>query len=508
MSQRNIIGKVKAIEKNPNQHVSESLSKVVVKGGLWVFALRILNRGLGFIRTLILARLLSPKDFGLLGIAMLSISALETFSQTGLQPALVQKKENVESYLDTAWTVSAIRGIILFFLLFWSSPFVASFFSSPRTTLIIRVIAATVLLSGLKNIGVIFFEKELEFNKQFFYQLSGTLANFSVAIVLAFVLRNVWALVWGGLASSFVQFFMSYIVHPYRPKIRFEKTKFAELFRFGKWVGGSGVLVFLITQGDDILVGKMLGATALGFYQIAYLISNFPATEITHVISQVTFPTYSKLKQELPRLRDAYLKVLKHTALISIPMSALIFIFAANFTEIFLGRKWLPMVPAMQILALCGAIRSIGATTGSVFRAIGRPDFESKLHVIRLFVLIIFIYPFTLFWGIWGTALAFLLSTSATHPIADYLVIKTINCNIREFAKILSIPLIATAIMSSILKILRYAIDWNSKEFLFILIILGIILYAGVIRLFSRIVDYDFEIFRLGKLKSERGTTH
>jgi lipopolysaccharide exporter len=301
---------MKTIEKKINQHITEPLSTRVVKGGLWVFALRVINRGLGFARTIILARLLAPEDFGLLGIAMLAIATLETFSQTGFQPALVQKKENVESYLNTAWTVSAIRGGILFVLLFLSSPLIARFFNSPQATLIIRVIAVTVLLSGLKNIGIIFFEKELEFNKQFFYQLSGTLANFGVAIVLAFVLKNVWALVWGGLAFSFVQLFMSYIVHPYRPKVRFEKTKFVELFRFGKWLLAQSIAIFLITQGDDIFVGKMLGVTALGFYQMAYLIANLPATQITHVISGVTFPAYSKMQDDLVRMKKACLRVL------------------------------------------------------------------------------------------------------------------------------------------------------------------------------------------------------
>ncbi len=110
---------------------SESLSKRVVRGGIWVFALRITSRSLGFIRTIILARLLAPEDFGLLGIAMLAIATLETFSQTGFNAALIQKKENVESYLDTAWTVSAVRGVLLFLILFLSAPLVATFFNSP-----------------------------------------------------------------------------------------------------------------------------------------------------------------------------------------------------------------------------------------------------------------------------------------------------------------------------------------------------------------------------------------
>lgn len=321
---------------------------------MWVFGLRGINRVLGLIRTIILARLLAPSDFGLLGIAMLAIATLETFSQTGFNAALIQKKDNVESYLDTAWTVSAIRGVILFIILFFSAPLMASFFNTPQAALVIRVIALSTLLSGLRNIGILFFQKELEFNKQFIYELSATLVDLTVAVVLAFILRNVWALVWGGLAANFVRLFVSYVFHPYRPHIRLNKNEFQDLFSFGKWVFGSSILIFLVTQGDDIFVGKMLGATALGLYQMAYLISNLPATEITHVISQVTFPAYSKMQGDIPRLKAAYLDVLQLTAFISLPVAGGIFILAPEFTLIFLGEKWMPMVPTIQILVLAG----------------------------------------------------------------------------------------------------------------------------------------------------------
>jgi O-antigen/teichoic acid export membrane protein len=167
---------------------TESLSRKVVRGGAWAFALRIVNRGLGFIRTIILARLLAPEDFGLLGIAMLAAVTLEIFSQTGFQAALIQKKDAVESYLDTAWTISAIRGILLFFILFFVSPAAASFFNAPQAALIIKIIAISSILAGLRNIGVVFFQKELKFNKQFLFDCTATVTDLVVSGILAFAL--------------------------------------------------------------------------------------------------------------------------------------------------------------------------------------------------------------------------------------------------------------------------------------------------------------------------------
>ena len=243
----------------------ESLSRRVVKSGFWVFALRITDRVFYLTRLIILARILSPNDFGLLGIAMLAMLTLENFSQTGFQVALIQKKENIEDYLNSAWTIGILRGVVLFSILYFIAPYVAVFFNVPPAKPVIQVIGLSILLQAFTNIGIVYFQKELQFNKQFVYQLSGSLADFIVAVSTALILRSVWALVFGLLAGNFVRLIMSYFIHPYRPRIRLDFVKAKELFGFGKWILGSSILMFLITQGDDAFVGKFLGATMLGF---------------------------------------------------------------------------------------------------------------------------------------------------------------------------------------------------------------------------------------------------
>ena len=469
---------------------SEPLSKRVVRGGIWVFTLRIASRLLGLVRTIILARLLAPKDFGLFGVAILAISALNTFSQTGFEAALVQKKDNVGAYLDTAWTVSAVRAIFLFLILFFSSPLVAAFFNSSQATLVIRIIAVSTILSGCKNIGMIFFQKELEFDKQFIYEFSGTLIDLTVAISLAFILRNVWALVWGGVAANFVRLFMSYIIHPYRPHVRFDKSEFEELFGFGKWVLGSSILIFLIMQGDDIFVGKMMGVSALGLYQMAYLVSNLPATEIAHLISRVTFPAYSKLQDNLPELREAYLKVLQITAFVSIPLAGGIFILAPEFTEIFLGDKWMPMVPAIQALVLAGLVGSIQATTTPIFLAVNRPEIEPRWQAIRLLVLVILIYPFSIRWGICGTSIAVFLSIFISALGFSFMVLQITKGRKQSFLKIIGLPFMNALFMVVILLTLKDSIPSVEIWQFALLIVVGILTYLCIAYLFDRFLNY------------------
>ncbi len=419
----------------------ESLSHSVVKGGLWVFAIRLTERVFYLVRLIILARILAPHDFGLLGIAMLTMSTLDSFSQTGFRTALIQKKEEIKTYLDSAWTVGIVRGIILFAILFFLAPYAAVFFNTPQAKLIIQVVGFSFLLHAFTNIGVVHFQKELEFSKLFIYRLSGILVDFIVAVSAAFILKSVWALVFGLLAGNIVRLFLSYIIHPHKPHISFDIDKLKELFGFGKWVLVSSVLVFLITQGDDAFVGKFLSVTMLGFYQMAYRIANIPATEITHVISQVTFPAYSKLQDNIPNLREAYLKTLQVTTFLSIPITGLIFVLAPDFTMIFLGEKWMPIVPAMQVLVIAGLIRSIAATTSTVLYAVGKPGIDTKLQIISLFVLSSLIYPLTVKWGIFGSSLAVFFSFFVTNIGVSFFGIKITKCRLIDFVNTILCPL-------------------------------------------------------------------
>lgn len=461
-------------------HPGKSLSQRAVISGLWVFLLRAVQQLFSLTRLVILARVLAPQDFGLMGIALLSMATLETFSQTGFQQALIQKKCDIKSYLDSAWTFLVLRSFILFAILYFIAPFAAIFFDSPEAKPIIQVIGISVIFQAFTNIGVIYFQKELEFNKQFIYQLSGTLTDFFVAIVAALILKNVWAIVFGLLAGNAAMFIISYLIHPYRPHLSLDIGKAKELFRYGKWVFGSSILVFLATQGDDIFVGKLLGLTSLGFYQMAYRISNLPATEITHVISQVMFPVYSKIQDDTSKLREAYLRILQFTAFISFPIAGLIFVLASDFTKIFLGEKWMPMVPAMQVLVFAGLVRSLAATSGYIFYAVGKTKIDTTLQIVRLFVLVVLIYPLTIKWGVFGTSIAVFLSIFVTNVGFSFVAIKMTKITAKKMYNILIYPLINTTVIVLLIMIIKNVIPSTTMPFFLILLLVSILGYISI----------------------------
>ena len=247
---------------NPNR--KESIFRQVLLSGLWTLGLRLSSRALGFVRTIVLARLLFPADFGLIGLAMIAVAALDCMTQSGVQQALVQKREDIRPFLDTTWAASAIRGVLLFAGMFAAAPWVADFFREGRLTDVIRVCALSYLFFGFMNVGVLYFEKDLRFHRQFICEASAQVVDVVVSILVALVTGNVWALVWGGLAGSLARCILSYLLHPWRPSFRFDAARFGELFRFGRWVFLSGVAGYAAIQLDSVAVGRMIGATHVG----------------------------------------------------------------------------------------------------------------------------------------------------------------------------------------------------------------------------------------------------
>jgi len=424
---------------------------------------------------------------------MLAITTLETFSQTGFQTALIQKKQGIAKYLNTAWTVSGIRAILLFAILFTAAPSIGKFFNSPDAVWVIRIIALSTLLTGFRNIGLLYFQKELQFNKVFCYEFISTVIDLCLAILLAVILRNVWALVWAGLAGQFVRLILSYVVHSYRPRLRFDKSEFTELFGFGKWVFASSIIVFIATQGDDVIVGKMLGVAALGFYQMAYTFSNLPATEISQVISTVMLPAYSKLQDDLPKLKQAYLKVLQVTVFVSVPLAGGIIALAPEFTELFLGSKWMPAVPVMRILALSGLLRSIISTMSPVFVSIKRPDISVRCQIVRMSLLAISIFPLTVKWGILGASYSVLISMLSAFFIFSFSVIKVTKITIREFTKLIISPIFNVIIMLLLIEFIKSHFQLVTMGLFSLIILVGFVSYSLMALIFDRFFNYGMQ---------------
>jgi O-antigen/teichoic acid export membrane protein len=440
----------------------DSLTQRVASGGFWAFSLRILDRIFQLGKMIVLARLLVPNDFGLLGIAVLTMTAIEALSQTGINQALIQRKDNIISYLDTAWTIEIIRGFFLATILFYSSSYIAVYFTEPAAISILKITSLVLLIKGLANVGIVYFRKEIDFRKNFILMISCTLADVVVSVVLAFLLKNVWALVYGLLAREFTRIVLSYIIHPYRPKLSLNWIRAKELLRFGRWVSISSIITFASLNLDSVIIGRVLGASILGLYQMALKITNLIATDVTHVIGEVMFPAYSIVQDQTEKLQMAFLSVVEFSLYITLPLTVLIILLGHHLTITFLGTNWLPMVSAMQILAAAGLIRSIVASGGAIYQAIGLPKLDSTMNIFRLFVLIISIYPLIIQFGMLGVAISVFLSISTTIPIWFYYLKSLINISLMNLLKVSYLPIILTLIVGILILFLKQTICVNT----------------------------------------------
>ncbi len=374
------------------------------------------------------------------------------------------------------------------------APFLAAFFNEPQSSDLIRIIGLSAFFQGITNIKIIYFQKEFKFHKQFVYYFSGTVIDLAVSITLAILYKNVWALVIGQISGHIIRLIISYIIEPYRPKFNFSREKARELFGFGKWIFSSSLILYFLNQGDHIFVGKVLGATALGLYQMAYLIANLPSSEISNSISQITFPLYSKLQDQPFKLQYSFLKVLQVTSLISFPIAAGIILLASDFTSVLLGEKWLPMVPAMQVLALWGLSRAIAGTTGAFFQGIGKPRLMVKIQLLKLIAIIVLIYPLSTRFEIVGTALTVVLSSYMFDPLGLIYVYRIIKCKTSDIPKLLIVPALGTLVMFGVLTLLKYYFSNQSSLFsILILTSSGIATYIVVMLLFEKLFVYELK---------------
>jgi O-antigen/teichoic acid export membrane protein len=424
----------------------------VANAATWAFLLRIAFKILDLIRTVVLARLIAPDDFGLMGIAMLVISLVQSFTSLGLSSALVQRKGELEpEYLNTAWTVEIIRGLSLGLLLLASAPLVGIFFDAPEAVGLTQLMAVGLMIGGFANVAVVAFDRNLEFQRRFMFRLVPNLADLIVSVGLALLLRNAWALAAGWVVSRFATVIASYVAHQYRPRLRWDRERAATLLRFGIWLLGSQILIYLMLNLDDIWVGRLLGATALGFYQMAFTLSQVMTTEVTSVVNSVAFPAYARLQDDQPRLRRAYLGSLQFVAFVSFPMAAGLWFVGEQAVETLLGEKWLPALPAFYVLLIWGLIRSLLATTGPLFQAVGRPAIATRIQVLQVVLLAIAIFPLTSQWGIVGAAWATVVAAVVPDAIALFRASRITAASRAEISKVILVPLVQSTIMYLVL---------------------------------------------------------
>ena len=401
--------------------------KNTLTGFGWMGGSRAVTRGFSIIRTIILARILLPSDFGVYGIVLIVLAILELLTETGINIFLIQEDdENIDKYIDTAWVVSIVRGVLIFLLLLVTAPTIAKFFNTFEVVPLIYLASLVPLIRGFINPSQVKLQKNLQFGKEFGLRTSVFVFDCTVAIVAAFILKSPSALILGLIAGAVMEVILSFMIVSPFPKFKFEKAKSLKVVRTGKWITLAGIFDYLAKNGDNLVVGKLLGTTALGFYQMAYTFSTLPVTEVSDVSGKVVFPIYTRIAGDQKRLKRAYLLLILAVTAVASGMAVVFFVFAKPIVLLVLGDNWLPIVEPLKILSIFGAIKAISGTSSALFLGLKKQHLVTIVTFVRFITLAIVVVPLTLSMGIYGTALAALISSVVALPVIIFFLTRVL----------------------------------------------------------------------------------
>lgn len=382
--------------------------------------LRVVMRGMTFLRLAILARILTPYDFGLFGIASIVLAFLEILTETGVNVFLIQERKDIDKYINSSWVVSIFRGVIISTIIIFSASLVSTFFNSPDSKVLILLIALVPIIRGFINPAIVKFQSEMKFNKEFWFRSSIFMIDSLVAISISYHLKSSVGIIIGVIAGSVFEVIFSYLFTKPIPKYEFEAVKLKKVIGKGKWITFAGIFNYLAEHVDDAAVGKIISVEALGLYQNAYKISTLPLTEITQVAGKVTFPALSEINEDKIKLKAAFIKISFWLFILILISGSLVFLFPDLVINILLGPNWLSAKEVLQILAIFGMIRSTSGLANSLFLSINKQNYVASITFIQFITLGFIILPFINSFGMIGAGYASIAASIVPIPLVLY----------------------------------------------------------------------------------------
>ncbi len=453
----------------------------ITMAAIWTVATRFLNRGIGLISMLILARLLQPEDFGLVAIAMSVYAIVQLLEAFGFDTVLIQNQQATTAHYNTAWTIKAVFGVILTLLTMLVAVPASKFFREPRIVPMLFAISPMFLIGGLMNIGIVDFRKNYQFHKDFVLNVSAKLAGFVATISLVIYHQSHWVLVTGILTTAVIQLILSYAMHPFRP--RWDLTHHREIIGFSKWLLLNNFLNYLSNRSPELLLGRLSTPAAVGIFNIGHEIATLSTTEAIAPISRASFPAFSALAQQPVALARTYVEILAFIALIAIPIGLGTYTVAPYLVEVALGAQWTAAVPVVEISSLYGMINAVNGNSGYIYLAIGKPRILSWLTLASLALLLPLLYYLCSTRGPVGASFAFLITLVVMTPISCWVLSRVAGIAVSSLVGAVWRPALAAGVMlfainaaEGQLKVLR--MDTNNLVNLLILVGVGAVVYC------------------------------
>jgi O-antigen/teichoic acid export membrane protein len=452
-----------------------------------VSLINFLNKFVTIITGISLARLLSPFDFGVFGLASSVMAIILIFDEMGLKTAVIQKKTEYEEnvFYTGLFMKSALSVIIFLFIILLIAPISANFYDTPDVNEIMILLALTMLINNFKFIPETRIIKSNHLEKLIAPSIAENISYSVSVILLALMGFNYWSFAYARIISSIIGAISFYFVFSWKPRLIFNKQIGKELFHFSKHLLIACLLSMAITQIDNLIAGKLLGLAILGYYTMAYRWGGIITLDIGATINRVLFPLNVQYQDDMKMIEKIQAQSIKYSSLLLIPMSTGFALICPELVRLVLGEKWEPYIVPLQILAIHSLFWAF-LKRGNLFESLGKPQYITYLALINISLIVIFIFPLTIRLGITGTALAVLISKIFSAAAFLCLFCRLGGFNMKSILRKLSVPAISSLIMFAgvyLVKLWLYKKGLGQLGILFISIATGLVIYATCIYL-------------------------
>jgi teichuronic acid exporter len=404
-----------------------SLKKQALDGFFWTFIQQFGTQGINLLVSIILARLLLPGEFGLIGMITVLIGIGNIFINSGMSQSLMRTIDADEEDFSSIFFFNLIISFIVYLIIFSIAPFVAEFYNQEVLTSIIRVYSVTFILNALSSIQIVRLSLRFNFKLQALAAIPSIFISGLSGIFLAYFGYGVWSLVWSSILQSLLLTAQLWYFDNWMPKLYFNRSKFIKHWNFGSKLLLSGLLDNFFINVYSIVIGKWFLPAEVGFYQRADSLKQFPVSNLSLIVNKVTYQLLASIQDDDQRLKVVYKQIMKMVILVIAPTLIILLVLAEPLFRFLFTEKWLPAVPYFQILCVNGVLYPIHAYNLNILNVKGRSDIFLKLELIKTVVLVAIIF-ISFQWGIYGilygtifsSVIAFFINTYYTGKLVNY----------------------------------------------------------------------------------------
>lgn len=475
-----------------------SLGNKMFKGVLWSALDKLSTQVIQFILGIVLARLLTPKEYGTVGLLLVFIAISRVFIDSGFTKALIQDQNRTKSDISTVFLFNIAISIISYFILWISAPFIADFYDLDILSILLRVLSISLILNALYTVPLTLISITLDFKTISKINFVSTLVSGLIAVYMAYHGYGVWSLVFQTLINSMITVIMVWIFNSWRPSLIFSKSSFKKLFSYGSNLLVSSIMERVVSDLSSLLIGKYLSTKNLGFYTRGTQFANFFSSSIGAILDRVLLPGLSTVQHDMTALVGYVKKILRINSLVTIPIFFGLFILSEPIIKVLLTEKWIMAVPIMQIFCIARLITLLCGINLNLLYVIGRTDLALRQQYFKIAIRVILIV-LSIKFGIVYIALAELVSTTIHYFINSYYPGKLMRYGAFQQLKDIS-PFFFSGIVMSVVVYLVMVYIENDILKLIIGPLIGIPTYLLMIKI-MKIEEIKFLLLKLKELK-------